>query len=326
MKTKRILTFLTFIGISATLVFTACKKDKDDDKENSSENVLAKSYFTVAEGTYQNAAFPAGSTSDDAPSINSLNGNPYILDGGSNHISIETSDNIKEVLIGVKDVGGFYTVPAAPTKSTDRTHLLVLFFSQNLAKESFVIVIALRDQNGLVSAHETITVTKITAGTGTLQVSCSWDKPNDVDLHLIEPNGTEIYYGMDQSDNGGMLDVDSNAGCELDNINNENITYSSEAIIEGGTYTVLVDLWSNCDVSGNTNFSVTAIYKGAIIATSSGNNPYIGQFVPSDEDNDDPRQIMTFVIPASKAQDVDAKALKFDFSKRNAVKSPQKMR
>lgn len=205
MKTKRIMILLAFLGISATVVFTACKKDKDDDSENPSENILAKSYFTVSEGTYQNAAFPAESPSGNAPSIDNVNGNSYILDGGSNPVSIETSDDIKEILVGVKDVGGFYTVPASTMKSTNKTHLMVLFFSQNLAKESFIIVIALRDKNGLVSEHETITVTKITAGTGTLQVSCSWDKANDVDLHLIEPNGTEIYYGMDQSDNGGHL-------------------------------------------------------------------------------------------------------------------------
>ena len=326
MKTKRIMFLLIFLGISATLVFTACKKDKDEESENPSENILEKSYFTVSNGTYQGANFPAESTSGNVPSIDNLNGNPYILDGGSNPVSIETSSDIKEVLVGVKDVGGYYTVPVSTLKSTNETHLMVLFFSQNLAKESFIIVIALRDNNGLVSAHETITVTKVTAGTGTLQVSCSWDKANDVDLHLIEPNGTEIYYNMDQSDNGGTLDVDSNAGCDIDNINNENITYGSEAIVEGGIYTVLVDLWSNCDISANTNFSVTAIYKGAVIAVTNGNNPYVGQFIPADEDNDDPRQIMTFNIPASKSQLTDAKALKFEFSKRNVVKSPQKIR
>lgn len=322
MKTRQLFILLAFFGILTSTAFTACKKDKDSDKP--AENILAKSYFTADKGTYQGDAFPAASTSGNAPSITSLYGNHSILEGGSNPITIETSSNIKEILVGVQDVGGYYAVPATSMKSTDITNLVVLFFSQDLVKESFIIVIALRDNNGQVSAHETITVTKITAGTGTLQVSCSWDKPNDVDLHLVEPNGTEIFYAMSNSNNGGILDVDSNAACGIDNINNENITYSSEAIVEGGTYKVLVDLWSNCDVAGNTNFSVTAIYKGAVIAANSGSNPYVDFFVPADDELDY-RQVMTFNIPVSKAQPTDAKALKFTYSKRNVVKSPQKM-
>lgn len=317
---KRTITLLAFFGILSLLIFNACKKDKDD----SDENILEKSYFTT-NGTFKNAIFPEASTNTGAPSITDLNGNSFILNGGSNNISVETDNNIKEILVGVEGVKGYYSVTASNLKSNEKTHLILLLFSQNLAKDSFVIVIAVRNDAGLLSEHETITVTKVNAGTGTLQISCSWDKPNDVDLYLIEPNGTEIYYGNDESDNGGILDVDSNAACELDNINNENITYSSEATIEGGTYKVLIDLWAACGVSDKTNFSVTAIYKGTLIPVSSGSNPYSGQLVPSDENNDDPRQIMTFNIPGSKTQSDGPASLSFKFSKRNRVKSPQKM-
>lgn len=324
MKTKQLFILLAFIGIAATVAFTGCKKDKDSDKP--AENILEKSYFTVDKGTYKSDAFPTASNSANAPSISNLYGNASILEGGSNPISIETSSSIKEVLVGVKDVGGYYAVPANPMKSTDVTNLLILFFSQELEKDSFTIVIALRDNNGQVSTHETITVTKITAGTGILQVSCSWNKENDVDLHLIEPNGEEVYYGNAESENGGILDVDSNAGCDIDNINNENITYSSAAIVEGGTYTVTMDLWSSCQVEEITDYTVTAIYKGAVIAASSGKNPYVGHFIWEDCNNDEPTQVMTFKIPVSKAQPTDAKALKFVYSKRNVVLSPQKMK
>ena len=167
MKTKQFLTLLAFFGISASVLFTACKKDKDD---NPSENILKKSYFTADNATYQDAAFPDMSSSGDAPSIANLHGNPSILEGGSNPITIETSGNIKEILVGVKNVAGYYAVPATALKSTNEAaHLVVLFFSQKLEEETFTIVIALRDNNGLVSRHETINVTKITAGTGKLQ-------------------------------------------------------------------------------------------------------------------------------------------------------------
>jgi hypothetical protein len=329
MKRNRLFILLAFFSLSVAVVLTACKKDKDDDSNNQTENLIAKSYFTIENSGYQNAAFPAESTSGNAPVIDAINGNTSILEGGSNPISINTTSTIKEVLIGVQGIQGYYTVPANLLKSTNDYQLVVLLFSQTLEKESFVIVFALRDNAGLVSAWETITVTRITAGTGTLQVSCSWDQPNDVDLHLVEPNTEEIYYGMEQSANGGILDIDSNAGCYLDYVNNENITYSAESIVEGGNYIVRVDLYSNCDVPANTNFSVTARYQGNLIAPASGSNPYTGSFTPADEDGGDlgsGRQVMTFNIPTSKSMSPDQKALKFVYSKRNLVKSPQKMR
>ena len=121
------------------------------------------------------------------------------------------------------------------------------------------------------------------AGTGLLQVSLSWDQENDVDLHLIDPSGEEIYYGNPVSVTGGQLDVDSNAGCSIDNINNENIYYedSSDVTIPSGEYEVLVNLWSNCSVASNTNYTVVAYYGGNLIGTTSGSNPNDGVLTPN---------------------------------------------
>ncbi len=327
MTHNRLFMMLTFLGISVAVVFTACKKDKDDDSDDQTENLIAKSYFTIENSTFQGAAFPAAATSGSMPVIDALFGNTSILEGGSNPITIQSTSAAKEALIGVQGLGGYYVCPASSMTVGD-IQLVVLLFSQTLEKETFIIVIALRDNQGLVSAHETITVTRIEGGTGDLQVSCSWDKPNDVDLHLQEPGSEEIYYDMTQSTNGGLLDVDSNAGCSLDYINNENITYGDDAIVESGSYIVRVDLYSNCEVSGNTNFSVTARYKGQLITPATGSNPYVGQFTPDDEDSGNlgsGRQVMTFSIAAAKAMGLDKNALKFEYSKRNTAKSSGKV-
>jgi hypothetical protein len=89
---------------------------------------------------------------------------------------------------------------------------------------------------------------------GDVQVSVSWDAPTDVDLHVVEPSGTEIYYGNRTSATGGQLDVDSNPACSIDGRQIENIRWPSGA--PGGTYTVRVDYWDNCGVA-RTNFLVT---------------------------------------------------------------------
>jgi len=162
------------------------------------------------------------------------------------------------------------------TKSTSVIYTLSLVLSANIPGEEFVIIVAIVDDYGKVSAIYELPVSIVEVGTGQLQVSLSWDQANDVDLHLIEPDEEEIYYGSDYSSNGGVLDLDSNPGCYIDGVQNENITYSDESTREAGTYLVRVDLYDGCDVSAQTNFIVTARLNGQLIAQQLLNNPYSG--------------------------------------------------
>jgi hypothetical protein len=319
MRTNKFLSILALVVLSAVLVFSACKKD-DDDK--TSENLLEKSYFTVENGVYKNAGFPAKSDSQSAPEIDEIHGNASVLEGGSNPISIQTSSSVKEVMIGVEGVNGYYSVPASNLKSADEVYLVILLLSQNFEKDSFTVLLAIQNSQNLVSAHQTITVTRIEAGTGKLQISCSWDQPNDIDLHLEEPNGQEIFYGYDISDNGGILDVDSNPACSIDNINNENITYGDSAVVENGNYIVRVDLYANCDVQANTNVIVTARYNGQLINPTTGTNPYTGIFTAEDEDQGyvgDGREIMKFAIGTTKDSGATETKIRFDYPKKELV-------
>ena len=102
--------------------------------------------------------------------------------------------------------------------------------------------------------------------TGDVQVSVSWDAPSDVDLHVVEPNGNDIYYGNPSSSTGGQLDVDSNAACSIDGRQIENVRWGGQA--PGGTYTVRVDYWDACGVA-RTNFLVT-VKNGASTQTFPG--------------------------------------------------------
>jgi len=53
-------------------------------------------------------------------------------------------------------------------------------------------------------------------GTGDVQVTLRWNTPVDLDLHVIDPLGEEIYFRYTFSPSGGTLDVDANAGCTND--------------------------------------------------------------------------------------------------------------
>lgn len=59
---------------------------------------------------------------------------------------------------------------------------------------------------------------EVPLGTGSVHVTLTWDTPTDVDLHITDPFGEEIYYRHAQSNSGGQLDVDDMNGYGPENV------------------------------------------------------------------------------------------------------------
>jgi len=307
MKTIIKLTALFFIF---TLSLNSCKKDEKEEVKYT----LDTDYFSVNNANYNKKEFPEAS--GNAPTIDVINGNTSVIPGGSNPIRVISSADISKILIGVKDINGYYSFTPT-TKNTQEAVLFYISMNQNLEDEEFEIMIALEGTNGAVSEVSTIAVSLVQAGTGRLQINCSWDQINDVDLHLQEPNGEDIYYANRTSDNAGELDLDSNAGCSLDYVNNENITYSDTAIIEDGEYIVRIDFWSNCNATENTNYNVKAYFEGELITPTFGTNPFSGAFETEDADmggSGSGVTVMKFQLPTGSTKSMELKPLvKFNF-------------
>lgn len=307
---------MMFAMLCMVASFNSCKKDNKQP-----DNLIQKSYFTIDNATFVNSGFPTSSPSG-APVISSVFGNGSVLEGGSNPISITTGSTIKEVLVGVQGKNGYYKVPSSALKSTTQTYLTFLLFSQNFEMDNFIILIAIVDNAGLISEQQTINVSRIVAGTGKLQVSVSWNQPNDLDLHLVEPNLTDINWDNDQSTNGGLLDVDSNAACYIDGINNENVTYSANAVVEKGKYMVRICLFKSCLVTATTNYVVTARLDGNLITPTLGKNPYYGTVAAAHAyiDGDgvsEGETVMEFNIASTKSASVGGqKMIKFSYPKK----------
>jgi len=333
-----------FTKLSVLLVCTgvlltiSCSKDNDGNKQDNEAQIEFKNdYFDVLEADFSDGALPT-SNSENLQVIDIM-GNSTVLAGGTNPITVKTSENATDVIVGVKGESGYYTLPTqSGNNMTSREAMAVFASIQMLLGEdipdSFDLAFAAADDQGHVGEYKYLTVNLLDSGIGVLHVSLSWDQENDVDLHLIEPDGEEIYFGNRYSSTGGELDIDSNAACSIDGINNENIFYEDESEIDEGQYEVLVDLWSNCNIPDNTNYMVSAYYNGQLLQTSEGVNPTSATFTPDDESaNSDPVSVMKFQLPngatARGERPVRSEKLyKFNFkseTKTQRVLSPEKM-
>ena len=110
------------------------------------------------------------------------------------------------------------------------------------------------------------------AQSGLITVSLGWQTSDDVDLHVITPTGSEIYYSS-RSHDSGTLDVDANASS--DNIVSnpvENIFFTDPP---SGTYKVSVVMYSNRNEGAAAAFIVrvkvgedTKVFRGTIASGS----------------------------------------------------------
>jgi hypothetical protein len=77
---------------------------------------------------------------------------------------------------------------------------------------------------------------------GFMRCSLHWFNYDDLDVHVMEPSGREIYYGNRRSGNtGGELDVDMNAGSGKTRDAIENIVWTDRSRLVPGRYTVWVN-------------------------------------------------------------------------------------
>ena len=100
--------------------------------------------------------------------------------------------------------------------------------------------------------------------TGDLRCSLSWFNGDDLDIHVIEPDGNIIYYGSKVSwKSKGKLDVDMNAGGIHSRTPVENITFPDKRKMFNGKYEVLVHNFSQREMK-DVGFDVEIEYNGEI--------------------------------------------------------------
>ena len=190
-------------------------------------------------------------------------GNRTVVNGGTTSVELSADSLFTSVFVSLAGtsqglstssdtgLGGYYEVTLP---SPQMTASILVAFPQELSASEFDLFFAVADDSSVIGPFTRMDFDVLQVGTGDVQVTLSWDAESDVDLHVVDPNGDEVYFANRQVPSGGELDLDSNAGCSIDSVRNENITWPVGSAPQG-TYTVRVDYWSACSVAA-TNYTV----------------------------------------------------------------------
>lgn len=286
------------------------------------DNPLADNYFQTdgnIEAVYRAGNIPEAEEADEE--VITVPSNTSFIPGGSSYISFQTAEELDRIYVGVDGEEGYYEWDAESCLVPAESSRAVYSFSYQftlLFQEILITNIPLRFVVHTITGrwyYFICIIEYIPVGTGELQVSLAFSNAKDIDLWVKEPNGNLIYFGDrnpyiyklqgSESSEGNIigLDLDSNAGCGIDNVNKENIYFPADCI-QKGTYEVWVDMWSNCDPSIATDWTVRVNYKGMMIVPDSnygmGVNPASGTFpvdTPSNHSNiDNMVKVMSFTI------------------------------
>jgi hypothetical protein len=118
-----------------------------------------------------------------------------------------------------------------------------------------------------LAARAGITVpSTVVLGTGDVQVTLRWQGEADLDLHVTDPNGEEIWFASPRATSGGILDVDANGECEGIAQPVENV-YWPTGEAPRGTYEVHVLYFQACDNTDPVNYEVTITEDGEVVDT-----------------------------------------------------------
>jgi hypothetical protein len=205
-----------------------------------------------------------------------------VLRGGTVQTTVSSSTPFSRVVFSVPGNTDHWelTLPQPVTSAT-----LLLVISVEMPKTTFTLQVA-GGGTANTGPYQSTDLGVIFVGTGEIQTNVTWDTKADVDLHLIDPSGKEIYYASRNSPTGGQLDLDSNAGCGSDGPRAENIFWGDGIVVPHGEYILRVDYWSSCGAPA-TNYTVTInlrgqppkIFTGRVTGTGTGGGAGSGKTI-----------------------------------------------
>lgn len=243
--------------------------------------------FNVTGGAFSDRGKPpVALISEGAPRILSVTSEPTLVTGGTLNLALEweeSADNpAARIIIASEDHSGYWVVPVDEADGEQTVELTLPRLKAEAGIRPSVTVV---DGTGRAIEWVTHPINQLIVGSGGVQVSLTWDAPVDLDLHVTDPTGTLVDWGaMGMGD--GKLDLDSNAECELDNINTENIFWADGKEVPG-PYAVNVSYYAACGFEQDVRYKVAVqscgrvtTHEGVFSASDAKEDPYdLGRLV-----------------------------------------------
>jgi hypothetical protein len=215
------------------------------------------------------AAPPASAGAADAgvalPRIVSLTGPSGVTNGGTANLRVTLEPSVANPLfvVSVDGDSGYHTVTGSDANGDGVQEIQVQVRSE-ARQGAIVIEVAPSDGKGQIGEYRKLELTLVPSGVGDVKITLSFEPIHDLDLHVIEPGGSEIDFTHPSSPTGGKLDLDSGANCTASVANAENIYWTAGAA-PAGEYRVSVRNFEPCD-RGPIPFTVR-IENGAVVDT-----------------------------------------------------------
>ncbi len=214
---------------------------------------------TVA-GVMQEGVVPTGTLGPTA----SVAGITAAVNGGSAAMDVAGSGAYTRLLVSAAGTDDYYSVPLPSESSLEN---VVVSLSPGVNGSQMRLRYALEDANGVGPQFEQ-TLRIVHAGSGDFQASVAWTGASDLDLHVFDPSGEEVAYTNPTGASGGTLDIDSNAACQIDNTNVENIFWPLNRA-PTGQYRVELNYYDDCNVA-RSDWVVTVLRRGQAPAVTTG--------------------------------------------------------
>ena len=226
----------------------------------------------------------------DGPTV-TVTGNHVYVPGGSVFLDVEPDAGAavdKLILSIAGEPFGYYEVDVPDAAASYRLIGEVVFDFDPLPPGC--LNVSAVDAAGAVGPPACHVVIGARTPYSDVQVTVSWDTDADLDLHVADPAGHEVYFGSRRVDSGGVLFPRSDE-CEPDNVRNERIAWT-QGTPPAGRYEVRLSHFDSCEAE-KTNY-VVRVYNHGTVTTFTGT--FTG---PGDEDaaRGTGRVITTFDVP-----------------------------
>lgn len=237
---------------------SSCKKDDKTDLNAlinpGDANALSQVVVLPSGAARVNGEIPAASGSVQSPDINAVLTDIITSNGATApflYTYTNAINNLRGFYVQIEGANYYFNVPFTGSSTSSGDINFPLGLPANVDGGEFCLLFSVYDASGNVSNTTRVCADVLRLGTGSLQISLSWNTYTDQDLWVTDPSGTKIYYMNKTSSTNGQLDRD-----DTDGFGPENIFWLENA--PDGEYKVQVDDYENSSSPNSCFVTVTA--------------------------------------------------------------------